>query len=174
MIYIMLKDIQKAIKGHHMLALGGLLVLIYIVMQYSKNKGMSMDGMGNKQGSYLPSPSNNVMPAKTHGNEVFESVNGSSRMGTVTSMPTIDPKELLPKDNNSEWAALNPRGNGGLDTTMLTAGWTHGINTVGSSLRNPNLQLRPEYPNPLPNGESPWNTSTITPDLTRNPAGFCG
>ena len=50
-----------------------------------------------------------------------------------------------------------------LDSTFLS-----GINTVSGSLRNANLQVRSEPPNPT-NLVCPWNNTTITPDLTRTP-----
>ena len=43
-----------------------------------------------------------------------------------------------------------------------------GINTVGQSLRNANLQLRSEPPNPQVS-VSPWMNSSIGPDLLRRP-----
>ena len=41
-----------------------------------------------------------------------------------------------------------------------------GVDTQGSSLRNANLQLRADPPNPQKH-VSPWLNSTIEPDLTR-------
>jgi|TARA_Y100000389_G_scaffold188322_1_gene210758 hypothetical protein len=72
--------------------------------------------------------------------------------------------DLLPKDANSKWAKVNPAGAGDIqDQNFLTAGYHIGINTVGQSLRNANLQLRYEPPNPqIP--VSPWGISTIEPD----------
>ena len=82
---------------------------------------------------------------------------------------TIDPKELLPKDSNSEWAKLNPTGNGDLsDVNLLKAGHHIGINTVGQSLRNANQQLRSDPPVPQMS-VGPWNNTTIEPDLMRVP-----
>jgi hypothetical protein len=80
-----------------------------------------------------------------------------------------NPSSLLPNDTNSQWAALNPNGNGALKSVnLLQAGSLVGINTVGSSLRNANLQLRSDPPNPQ--GQvSPWNQTTIQPDTNRQP-----
>ncbi len=74
--------------------------------------------------------------------------------------------DLLPKDAaNSKWAQINPSGSGMLgDQNFLTAGYHVGINTVGQSLRNANLQLRSEPPNPQV-AVSPWGISTIEPDV---------
>ena len=53
--------------------------------------------------------------------------------------------------------------------SLLSATQQNGINTVGSSLRNPNLQLRSEPPNPRTNTNCPWNVSTIESDNLRKP-----
>jgi hypothetical protein len=64
---------------------------------------------------------------------------------------------------------MNPAGQGDVkDQNYLTAGYHVGVNTVGQTLRNANLQLRSEPPNPqVP--VSPWNISTIEPDINRVP-----
>ena len=41
----MLKDLQKFVKVHHVLALAGLVLLVAVVMQYSNRKGSALDGM---------------------------------------------------------------------------------------------------------------------------------
>ena len=115
-----------------------------------------------------------VRPSDPNGNEVF-----ASATGVQTSMPGIpsscsqpniqNPAELLPKDSNSQWAQLNPSGKGELaNVNLLKAGYHIGIDTVGQSLRNANLQIRSEPPNPQLN-VGPWNTSTIEPDFMRPP-----
>lgn len=77
--------------------------------------------------------------------------------------------DLLPKDAaDSKWARINPSGSGNVgDQNYLTAGYHVGVNTVGQSLRNANLQLRSEIPNPQ-NAVGPWLISTIEPDLRQN------
>ena len=121
-------------------------------------------------------PQNNaVQPSEPLGqNEVFADANGvqTSTQGIPSScsQPSIqNPSELLPKDVNSEWAQLNPSGKGELsNVNLLKAGYHIGIDTIGQSLRNANLQIRSEPPNPQLN-VSVWNQSTITPDLMRVP-----
>jgi len=50
----------------------------------------------------------------------------------------------------------------------LKAGYHIGIDTIGQTLRNANLQIRSEPPNPqLYVG--PWNNTTISPDFMRPP-----
>ena len=51
---------------------------------------------------------------------------------------------------------------------MLKAGHHIGIDTIGQSLRNSNLQVRSEPANPQMN-VGPWNQTTIQPDLMRVP-----
>ena len=60
-----------------------------------------------------------------------------------------------------------PSGQGSLgDQNFLNAGFHVGINTVGQSLRNANLQVRSEPANPQLK-VSPWLQSTIEPDANR-------
>jgi hypothetical protein len=110
----------------------------------------------------------------------FESGSGSSSSSglSLTNEPTginsdscfvrdrLTSSDLLPKDAaNSKWAQINPAGAGMLgDQNFLTAGYHVGINTIGQSLRNANLQLRSEPPNPQI-AVSPWGISTIEPDI---------
>jgi hypothetical protein len=81
----------------------------------------------------------------------------------------LSPEELLPQDNCSLWAKVNPQGSGSLkDRNFLQAGWATGISTVGSTLRNANRQLRSEPPNPQVK-VSPWLQTTVEPDISRKP-----
>ena len=81
-------------------------------------------------------------------------------------------QDLLPKDAaNSTWSQVATNGQGDLGTqNFLTAGYHVGISTISGSLRNANLQIRSEPPNPVVEGLSPWMNSTITAsDLLRKP-----
>ena len=78
----------------------------------------------------------------------------------------LTPSELLPKDMNSVWAEQNPMGPGSLKgKNFLSAGALIGVNTVGQSMRNANLQIRSEPPCPQ-QAVSIFNQSTITPDIS--------
>ena len=82
--------------------------------------------------------------------------------------------DLLPRDANSQWAQVNPSGEGSLkDRNFLQSGYHIGINTVGQTLRNANLQLRSEPPCPQVR-VSPWSQSTIEPDVSRKPFEIAG
>jgi hypothetical protein len=115
-----------------------------------------------------------VLPAQEYNNEVFASVNGiqTSMPGIPSScsQPNIqNPAELLPKGSDNQWAQLNPSGKGELaNVNLLKAGYHIGIDTIGQSLRNANLQIRSEPPNPQLN-VGPWMNSTIEPDFMRVP-----
>ena len=64
---------------------------------------------------------------------------------------------------------MSPNGEGDLENVnLLKAGHHMGVDTIGSTLRNANLQLRSEPPNPQAQ-VSPWLNSTIQPDLMRVP-----
>jgi len=85
--------------------------------------------------------------------------------------PVANPSDLLPKDQNSQWAALNPNTMNQGDVLMpdlLQAGYHIGLDTIGQTLRNPNLQLRSD-PVIAKQNIGPWNQSTIEPDLGRVP-----
>lgn len=81
----------------------------------------------------------------------------------------LTPSELLPKDMNSVWAEQNPMGAGSLKgKNFLSAGALIGVNTVGQSMRNANLQVRSEPPCPQM-AVSIFNQSTISPDISHRP-----
>lgn len=92
-----------------------------------------------------------------------------------TAQQTASPSELLPNDANSQWASLNPvnQTNNPQMPDLLQAGYHIGLDTIGQSLKNSNLQLRSDPI--IPQMETgPWNKSTIEPDMTRNALDFSG
>ena len=113
-------------------------------------------------------------------NETFKTVQEEPEVGTDSETETgnklpnecypkdvLSPQDLLPQDANSAWAQASPGGQCSLgDQNFLNAGFHVGINTVGQSLRNSNLQLRSEPANPQLK-VSPWLQSTIEPDANR-------
>ena len=81
----------------------------------------------------------------------------------------LNSADLLPRDANSLHAQVVPSGQGALgDQNFLTAGYHLGVNTVGQTLRNANRQLRSDPPNAQVK-VSPWNQTTIEPDVNRRP-----
>jgi hypothetical protein len=94
---------------------------------------------------------------------------GEVRNETSFPKEQLTAEELLPQDNSSLWAQVNPSGEGSLkDRNFLQSGYHIGINTVGQTLRNANLQLRSEPPCPQVK-VSPWLQATIEPDVSRKP-----
>ena len=86
----------------------------------------------------------------------------------IAARKQLKAEELLPKDGDANaWAKVNPKGKGSLAfKNFIEAGYHLGINTVGQSLRNANLQIRSEPSNPqVP--VSIWMNSTISPDSNR-------
>lgn len=154
---------------------GGLLIAIVVLygLYMLYNNLMSKGYYGNETMSqqrpkaYDNSSSSAPQPAQESGNEVFSGVGGSQQGSASSSMSTQNPADLLPKDTNSQWAQLTPAGQGDLaNINFLKAGYHIGIDTVGQTLRNANLQIRSEPPNPQVN-TGIWNQSTITSDFMR-------
>jgi hypothetical protein len=113
-----------------------------------------------------------VMPSEEHDNSAFRAIEYDTKKVASDCFPKdrLTAADLLPKDAaNSKWAQVNPAGQGELQgQNFLTAGFQVGVNTVGSSLRNANLQLRSEPPVAKGNWGPIYN-STIEPDVMRRP-----
>ena len=168
------------------------LVALFAVYSYSQGFNMSISGFDGSNAAAQatdsspgsgPSDSqiqcaaggNNYVPSQPLGQNSGNAAAGGTVTDTYGLPPScakqqvVDPSELLPKDSNSEFSKLNPMGAGDLkNVSLLKAGWHIGINTVGQSLRNANLQLRSEPANPQL-AVGPWNQSSITSDMQRRP-----
>jgi hypothetical protein len=175
----LLKCIEKFVKPHHLLVIVGLLVAGYALMEYSNKKNLIQSGFASnaapvKAQAQAPQSSQKVQGAPSIAPDQGAPVSGMASQQALQApscshAPTLNPADLLPKDSNSEWANLNPSGNsGGLNMNFLSSQQLAGINTVGSSLRNANLQVRSEPPNPQVK-VSPWMNTTIEPDVMRSP-----
>ena len=146
-----------------------------VANNYPSNPSMASSGIGN----YSPdnpdyNPAQMLDSPQSVNNDLqgqFMGGSGSGGDGMQSCYPRdrLTANDLLPKDAaDSKWARINPSGTGDIhDQNYLTAGYHVGINTVGQSLRNANLQLRSEIPNPQ-NAVGPWMISTIEPDLRQN------
>jgi hypothetical protein len=143
-------------------------------------KGYNLDARNPPQpGGALGAPTgncgqgSNYTPSAGLGrNESNASVSGISTSSfgmppSCSKQAVVDPRQLLPKDSNNSFSQMNPGGAGDIqNVSLLKAGYHIGINTVGQSLRNSNLQIRSEPANPQLN-IGPWNQTTIGPDLAR-------
>jgi hypothetical protein len=147
----------------------------------ASNSYVNLDAASNSvQGSIRPnddspgyaSTSGTYLAAKGNVEETFVSNANANANGDIDDgnscfiRDRLTSSDLLPLDSgNSKWGQINPTGSGMLgDQNFLTAGYHVGINTIGQSLRNANLQLRSEPPNPQV-AVSPWGISTIEPDV---------
>lgn len=172
---------KKLINDYGIGALIVLMVVAYGVAVFAGYLG-AKGSVGMERNSTMSSQYKNssqslgVQPSNPNGNSEFASASGAKT--TMPGLPSSctptnnniqNPAELLPKDTNAQWAQLNPAGKGELaNMNLLKAGYHIGIDTIGQSLRNGNLQIRSEPPNPQLS-VGPWNQSTIEPDFMRPP-----
>lgn len=114
-----------------------------------------------------------VSPSEPLGNEDYRSVDfaGSKLPNDCFPKDRLTADDLLPKDAaNSKWAQVNPAGQGDVkDQNFLSAGYMIGINTVGSSLKNANLQLRSEPVIPKVSVGPFLNSTYEASDVLRRP-----
>ena len=165
------KMLKNVSRNHILLVSLVVLALGFGVYRYYLGKQMmpmedKEDKKAGKEGFEGARPlGQNEMAAPISGIET----NISGLPDSCLTKDVVDPAELLPRDENSEFAKLNPQGTGSLqNVNLLTAGYHVGINTVGQSLRNANLQVRSEPANPKVN-VGPWMNSTIEHDFNRQP-----
>jgi len=153
----------------------GVVIVIGVVYNYNTKKS-TKDNMNNSvtardvSGSIAMNPGNVVGLVSDEPDNNFLNVSGLSTNNNAGScnQKTADPSDLLPKDVNSDWSNINPASADLKNINLLSAGQLIGINTVGSSLRNPSLQERSEPVIPKTN-IGPWNNSTIDADTLRRP-----
>lgn len=178
------KNLQQYVKSHQVLTILASLVLLYAVYNYSSSKSMFPEYMSgssassNKKGKGAGAGNGSAgrPPAPVDDSSIYNQLDsatgGSSNMTGLppncSGQANINPADLLPKDNNSSWN-MKPMGSGDfLGVNLLNAGYLIGVDTIGSSLRNANLQVRSEPPNPQLQ-VSPWMNTTIEPDPFRAP-----
>jgi len=154
---------SKFFTKERVIILVAFLVLIWALYYYSGSKSMIVDRMSD--GSVMGP---DIAPIDTTASIAPTAPTPSG----YSSQPVVsNPSDLLPKDANSQWASLNPSSMNQGDILMpdlLQAGYHIGLDTIGQSLRNANLQLRSDPI--IPKSDiGPWNQSTIEPDLGRVP-----
>ena len=138
------------------------LILAWALLSYSGAKTLKMDNMDT--GSPTVSPTTVPLPPII--NTPSSTTPGMSSYNVQSS---TNPNDLLPQDQNSQWAALNPVSQGNIAAPdLLQAGYHIGLDTIGQTLKNANLQERSDPIIPK-TAIGPWNQSTIEPDLGRVP-----
>ena len=183
----MFKDIQrvfgKSFTTERMIILIVFLFLGYVLYSYSSSKDYVIDRMTtgaygqspySQPSSSLPSmhsmtsvsqPSNSILDLAPS-----SSPTGGSEPSSGYALQTVaNPNDLLPKDMNSQWSNLNSLNSNNITTPdLLQAGYHIGLDTIGQTLRNANLQERSDPIIPKQD-VGPWNASTIEPDYGRTP-----
>lgn len=145
----------------------GLIIVFAVLFNYNKSKFGITDGFNYKACDSEPSEykGNNVEGRNEMDNDNYMRVSNINTKPVMNRDKETDPADLLPKGTN-EWSDLNNVSEDLKSINLLSAGHHYGINTVGSSLRNPNLQIRSEPIIPKTN-IGPWNNTTIDSDTTR-------
>lgn len=178
------RGFSKFFTNERIIILVIFLILSWGLMTYSGAKGLTLDSMtgSNYSQSAGMSSSHDVDPSENVGgsampySEPMDNLQSTPVSGAAANVnpaltPVANPSDLLPKDQNSQWAALNPNTMNQGDVMMpdlLQAGYHIGLDTIGQTLRNANLQLRSD-PVIAKQSIGPWNQSTIEPDLGRVP-----
>jgi hypothetical protein len=171
-------DSNKSLKMIGMILVLAILAygIFYFISNKSSNTRMIVDGFANASADEKKDEKKMMKESTETTEESTEESSPEDAMmekfqneNPVQQTQQLTAAELLPNDNSSQWAQVYPTGEGSLkDRNFLQAGYHIGINTVGQTLRNANLQLRSEPPAPQVK-VSPWLQSTIEPDLGRKP-----
>lgn len=153
--------LQKFFTKDRMMILVIFIVFAVFLMYYSSGKSTIMDSMDVGTSSESAATGAAVTPETT--------ASAATTSVGYTAQDVANPSELLPKDDNSQWASLNPSSQNAPNTPdLLQAGYHIGLDTVGQTLKNPNMQLRSD-PIISKGDVGPWNQSTVEPDLMRVP-----
>jgi hypothetical protein len=160
-----MKGLQKVFTKDRVMILGVFILLAMFLLYYSTGKTTVMDTMDVGMHNNMDSDSiihENIAKST-------EAASSCQSNSGYAVQEVANPSELLPKDVNSQWASLNPSSQNSPQTPdLLQAGYHIGLDTVGQTMKNPNLQLRSD---PVINKADvgPWNNSTVEPDLLRQP-----
>lgn len=176
MIYIrsMFKDIQAGLSrflGKRWIPIVVIIVICAVLLFYSSSKSSVLDRMdtGYAHAPQQQHQQQQQMPVGGGAGAAGTAVQGAAAQGGFTMQPVANPSDLLPQDSNSQWASLNPLGGGNVAMPdLLSAGYHIGLDTIGQTLKNANLQLRSD-PIIEKKDIGPWNQSTYEPDYGRVP-----
>lgn len=156
--------------------IGGVLLLAYVMNNYSGAKSMSGEGMLDKLTGSLgvQGPVSEMGPFSKSGHHAgsnaqpTESLQSRAPTGQSTySESTLSASELLPKGEiGASWAAVNPSSMGDLKgQQFLQAGYHTNTALAGVSQtnRNASYDVRSEQPNPQ-GSVGPFLNTTIEPN----------
>ena len=163
-----LSDLEKTLRTNHILVIFGAIVLVYAVYTYSDQKFVApYERLESDVNARQKAVLSVISPAPVQQDGMAAAA--AAAPSGASQLPVANPADLLPRDTNNQWGSLNPSGSGDLQgQNLLSATFLTGIDTIGNTMKNANLQLRSEPPNPQLN-VGPWNQSTFAPDLMRTP-----
>ena len=142
-----------------------IIVLIMIVLlcgalvYYSNSKTVSFEKMedGSKPEAKQTVAEDTVLPSPV------------ATDNSAMVSPSASPSDLLPNDANQQWTSLNNLNGANINMPdLLQAGNLIGLDTIGQTMKNANLQLRSD-PIIVKQDVGPWNNSTYEADLGRVP-----
>jgi hypothetical protein len=145
-------------------------IMVYSIMSYSNGKDMVLDNYTGMSSQQTAAASNEQLQPANYG-DAKASVDQSMDVSNYQMADTANPDQLLPKDENSKWGDMNPvstSADGQAMPDLLNAVSRVGIDTIGQTMRNANLQLRSD-PTIQKQNVGPWSNSTMEPDLARIP-----
>ncbi len=159
----LMKGLSTWFAPNRILVLAVAILVCIALLYYSNSKSFGFEGVedGSSTTQLPPTtpapPSNAVLPTPVASDNIY------------TVSPTANPVDLLPKDANNKWTSLNNLNGSNINMPdLLQAGVHIGLDTIGQSLRNANLQERSDPIIPVVD-TGPWHKSTIEPDYGRVP-----
>ncbi len=166
----MLKSLSRGVSRffttERVIILVVFLILAWGLWSYSGAKSMKLDTM--ETGVSAPTVPSAILSVAAPSDKKPTTVPANITTG-YSAQSVTNPSDLLPQDQNSQWAALNPVAQGNIAAPdLLQAGYHIGLDTIGQTLKNANLQERSDPIIPK-SAVGPWNQSTIEPDLGRVP-----
>lgn len=166
--------LSKFFTKDRLLIIVGFIVLAVVLMYYTAGKVTVIDNMDTKEPLVEKAQETvedvvNAVTGSETKKEKKEEMSNTEGFEGYSTQDVANPAQLLPNDANSQWASLNPVSqNNPQIPDLLSAGYHIGLDTIGQTMKNANLQLRSDPV--IQKGEiGPWNQSTIEPDLMRVP-----
>jgi len=175
-----LSGLRKFLTKDRILIIMGFILLCAVLMYYSNDKRTVFDSMEDgspSSGPMLPMKEDKKEDSPLNTPVMNEHAMASSKQGFQSGVyqpqDVANPSDLLPVDSNknivNQWASLNPVSQSNPQMPdLLQAGYHIGLDTIGQTMKNANLQLRSD-PVIQKSDIGPWNQSTIEPDLMRVP-----
>jgi len=165
-----LSNILNSSTGKWIFVLVVVLLIVWALLSYSGSKS-TVDTMYSAVADYQPSGSSQPASIQQTAAPVATTTSGSVAAPTngYVLQTVANPSDLLPQDQNSQWSKLNPVNNANPQLPdLLQAGAMIGLDTIGQTLKNANLQLRSD-PIIVKQNVGPWHNSTYQPDIMRVP-----